>query len=93
MAPQYLTDEQLTELIDTLTDVYQDYLAEDIAPMSVASVMLAVAVKQLQRTLDKDEFRAIIEDLTQNQFSDWAELPDDEYSLVEYELIKKRIIH
>jgi hypothetical protein len=93
MAPQYLTDEQLTELIDTLTDVYQDYLAEDIEPISVASVMLAVAVKQLQRTLDKDEFRAIIEDLTQNQFSDWAELPDDEYSLVEYELIKKRIIH
>ncbi len=75
MAPQYLTDEQLTELIDTLTDVYQDYLAEDIEPISVASVMLAVAVKQLQRTLDKDEFRAIIEDLTQNQFSDWAELP------------------
>jgi hypothetical protein len=93
MAPQYLTDEQLTELIDTLTVVYQDYLAEDIEPISVASVMLAVAVKQLQRTLDKDEFRAIIEDLTQNQFSDWAELPDDEYSLVEYELIKKRIIH
>ena len=70
MALQYLTDEQLTELIDTLTDVYQDYLAEDIEPISVASVMLAVAVKQLQRTLDKDEFRAIIEDLTQNQFSD-----------------------
>jgi|TARA_R110000772_G_scaffold217249_2_gene327676 hypothetical protein len=93
MAPQYLTDEQLTELIDTLTDVYQDYLAEDIEPISVASVMLAVAVKQLQRTLDKDEFRAIIEDLTQNQFSDWAELPDDEYSLVEYEPKKKRIIH
>ena len=93
MAPQYLTDEQLTELIDTLTDVYQDYLAEDIEPISVASVMLAVAVKQLQRTLDKDMFRAIIEDLTQNQFSDWAELPDDEYSLVEYELKKKRIIH
>ena len=93
MAPQYLTDEQLTELIDTLTVVYQDYLAEDIEPISVASVMLAVAVKQLQRTLDKDEFRAIIEDLTQNQFSDWAELPDDEYSLVEYEPKKKRIIH
>ena len=93
MAPQYLIDEQLTELIDTLTDVYQDYLAEDIEPISVASVMLAVAVKQLQRTLDKDEFRAIIEDLTQNQFSDWAELPDDEYSLVEYEPKKKRIIH
>jgi len=93
MALQYLTDEQLTELIDTLTDVYQDYLAEDIEPISVASVMLAVAVKQLQRTLDKDEFRAIIEDLTQNQFSDWAELPDDEYSLVEYEPKKKRIIH
>jgi hypothetical protein len=93
MAPQYLTDEQLTELIDTLTVVYQDYLAEDIEPISVASVMLAVAVKQLQRTLDKDMFRAIIEDLTQNQFSDWAELPDDEYSLVEYEPKKKRIIH
>jgi len=93
MAPQYLTDEQLTELIDVLTDIFQDYLAEDIEPISVASVMLAVAVKQLQRTLDKDEFRAIIEDLTQNQFSDWAELPDDEYSLVEYEPKKKRIIH
>ena len=93
MAPQYLTDEQLTELIDVLTDIFQDYLAENIEPISVASVMLAVAVKQLQRTLDKDEFRAIIEDLTQNQFSDWAELPDDEYSLVEYEPKKKRIIH
>ncbi|MDA9843021.1 hypothetical protein N9C44_00965 [bacterium] len=88
-----MNDEQITELIDVLTDIFQDYLAEDIEPISVASVMLAVAVKQLQRTLDKDEFRAIIEDLTQNQFSDWAELPDDEYSLVEYEPKKKRIIH
>ena len=88
-----MNDEQITELIDVLTDIFQDYLVEDIEPISVASVMLAVAVKQLQRTLDKDEFRAIIEDLTQNQFSDWAELPDDEYSLVEYEPKKKRIIH
>jgi|TARA_B110000483_G_C18097167_1_gene504340 hypothetical protein len=93
MKENYMNDEQITELIDVLTDIFQDYLAEDIEPISVASVMLAVAVKQLQRTLDKDEFRAIIEDLTQNQFSDWAELPDDEYSLVEYEPKKKRIIH
>ena len=88
-----MNDEQITELIDVLTDIFQDYLAEDIEPISVSSVMLAVAVKQIQRTLDKDEFRAIIEDITQNKFSDWAELPDDEYSLVEDEPKKKRIIH
>ena len=43
-----LSDEQIRELINTLSDIFEDYMEESVHPISVASVMLAVAVKQLK---------------------------------------------
>ena len=90
-----MSDEQMKELVNTLSDVFEDKLDEGIHPISVASVMLAVAVKQLKRTLDEKEFSAIMEDLTSNRFTEWEELTDEELDelLIEMDLDNKRIIH
>ena len=73
-----MTDEQIRSLIDILTDISDDHIDEGIHPISVASVMLAVATKQLKRNLDEDEFYAIMEDLTANKFYKWDEMSTDE---------------
>lgn len=88
-----MKDDDINELIETLNCMYEDYADAGVDTISVAGVMLAVAVKTLQRTLDKEEFDAILSDLSDNQFGEWADLPDDDASLVEYEQTKKRIIH
>ena len=46
-----VTDQELQDLIDTLTFVFEDQMAEGIDPISVASVMLAVSIKQLKEDL------------------------------------------
>lgn len=86
----YMTDKEMVDLIETLNCVFEDYMDNNIDPLNIASVMLAVAVKQLRRTLDKDEFDAIIKELSSNQFDNWDELVDKEF---EEEIKKKRIIH
>jgi hypothetical protein len=73
-----MTDEQIRDLINILSDVFDDHVDEGVHPISVASVMLAVAVKQLKRNLDEEEFHAIIEDLTANKFYKWEEMSAEE---------------
>ena len=92
-----MTDKQMTELIEVLQDIFEDNLEEGIPPVSVASVMLAVAVKKLQKTLDAREFTAIMMDLTQNQFGEWEQLTDQELedllAELDEEIMTKRILH
>jgi len=73
-----MTDEQIRDLINILSDVFDDHIDEGVHPISVASVMLAVAVKQLKRNLDEEEFYAIMEDLTANKFYKWDEMSAEE---------------
>lgn len=73
-----MTDEQIRDLINVLSDVFDDHIDEGVHPISIASVMLAVAVKQLKRNLDEDEFYAIMEDLTANKFYKWDEMSAEE---------------
>jgi len=73
-----MTDEQIRDLINILSDVFDDHIDEGVHPISVASVMLAVAVKQLKRNLDEEEFYAIMEDLTSNKFYKWDEMSTEE---------------
>ena len=73
-----MTDEQIRDLINILSDVFDDHIDEGVHPISVASVMLAVAVKQLKRNLDEEEFYAIMEDLTANKFYKWDEMSTEE---------------
>lgn len=89
-----LSDEQIRELINTLSDIFEDYMEESVHPISVASVMLAVAVKQLKRRLDDDEFDAILYELTSNRLSEWENLRTEE-DIDEYimDSSKKRTIH
>ena len=51
-----MTDEQIRDLINILSDVFDDHVDEGVHPISVASVMLAVAVKQLKRNLSFIEY-------------------------------------
>ena len=90
-----MTDEQIKDLIDTLSCIFEDYLEEGVSTISVASVMLAVSIKQLQRTLDDDEFTAIMIDLTKNKFSEWEDLSDEEIEAYfeETQPDKKRTLH
>ena len=73
-----MTDEQIRDLINILSDVFDDHVDEGVHPISVASVMLAVAVKQLKRNLDEEEFYAIMDDLTANKFYKWDEMSTEE---------------
>lgn len=90
-----VTDQELQDLIDTLTFVFEDQMAEGIDPISVASVMLAVSIKQLKRILDPEEFSAIMEDITSNKFLEWEGLSDEDVSVLVDDLNEetKKVIH
>ena len=88
-----MTDNEITDLIETLSCIYEDYLDLGVDPTSVASVMLAVAVKQLQKALDRDEFDAIMKDLAEQQFKSWDELDQEDEDFIKQEINKKRILH
>ncbi len=90
-----MNDEELMSMIEQLTNVYEDRADQGIHPVSVASVMLAVAIKQLRKGLDDNEFNAIMEDLTENQFSEWENLTDEELDdlLQDLDTENKKVIH
>jgi hypothetical protein len=90
-----MTDDEMKDLIETLTCLFEDQLIEGVHPISVASVMLAVAVKQLKRRLDPDEFSVIMDDLITNQWEEWEGLTDEEVDslLIELEEDTKKVIH
>ena len=90
-----MSDDELMTLIDQLTDMFEHKQDEGIHPISTASVMFAVAVKQLKKGLDEHEFNAIMTDLTQNKFSEWENLTDEELDdlLQELDAENKKVIH
>ena len=89
-----MTDDEMKDLIETLTCMFEDQMAEGVHPISVASVMLAVAVKQLKRRLDPEEFSAIMEDITSNQWEEWEGLSDEDMDILLEELKEdKKVIH
>jgi|TARA_B100001094_G_scaffold315641_1_gene355845 hypothetical protein len=90
-----MNDEELMSMIEQLTNVFEDRADQGIHPVSVASVMLAVAIKQLRKGLDDNEFNAIMEDLTENQFSEWENLTDEELDdlLQDLDTENKKVIH
>ena len=81
-----MTDEQMIEILNRMDDLFGDYIAEDIDPVMIASVIFAVAIKQLKIHLTEDNFVAIIDEI---RSTDINELIID----VEEEVKKKRIIH
>ena len=81
-----MTDEQMIEILNRMDDLFGDYIAEDIDPVMIASVIFAVAIKQLKIHLTEENFVAIIDEI---RSTDINELIID----VEEEVKKKRIIH
>ena len=58
-----MNDAKMTELIDTLSDVFADFMDTGESPTLIASVMFAVAIKQLRLNLDDEEFYAILDEI------------------------------
>ena len=78
-----MNEQMMTDLINTLSDVFGDYMELGESPTLVASVMFAVAIKQLRLNLDDDEFYAILDEIKN------TEMLDDEYKMIK----NKRTIH
>ena len=81
-----MTDEQMVELLNRMDDVFSDYIAEEVDPVMVASVIFAVAIKQLKIHLTDTDFVAIIDEIRN---TDINELIVD----VQEEVKKKKVIH
>jgi len=81
-----MTDEQMVELLNRMDDIFADYIAEEIDPVMVASVIFAVAIKQLKIHLTDPDFVAIIDEIRN---TDINELITD----VQEEVSKKKVIH
>ena len=81
-----MTDEQMVELLNRMDDIFADYIAEEVDPVMVASVIFAVAIKQLKKHLTDTDFVAIIDEIRN---TDINELITD----VQEEVSKKKVIH
>jgi|TARA_B100001093_G_C26482684_1_gene865544 hypothetical protein len=81
-----MTDEQMVELLNRMDDIFADYIAEEVDPVMVASVIFAVAIKQLKIHLTDTDFVAIIDEIRN---TDINELIVD----VQEEVKKKKVIH
>jgi hypothetical protein len=69
-----------------MDDIFADYIAEEVDPVMVASVIFAVAIKQLKIHLTDTDFVAIIDEIRN---TDINELIVD----VQEEVKKKKVIH
>jgi hypothetical protein len=58
-----MNDEIMQQLIDSLNLVFEDFTDDGNDPTLVASVMFAVAIKQLRERLDDEEFYAILDEI------------------------------
>ena len=81
-----MNDEQMMEILDRLDDLFQDYIAEKVDPIMIASVIFAVVIKQLKINLTDKDFIAIIDEIRN---TDINELILD----VREEVKKKKVIH
>ena len=75
----------MTELIDTLSLVFADFIDAGENPTLIASVMFAVAIKQLRLNLDDEDFYAILDEIRNTEMltDEWEQAIQD----------TKRIIH
>jgi hypothetical protein len=81
---QLLTDQKIMELIKILDDIIEDHIYDGIHEISVASVMLAVAVRKIKDQIPEEEFRVLLEELV---------LAESGYELVINDDDTERTIH
>jgi|TARA_Y100000287_G_C14042699_1_gene267136 hypothetical protein len=81
-----MTDEQMLLLLDKVDEVMADSINEGNDVVEVASVIFAVAIKNLKLNLDNENFTAIIDEIRNTDIDD----------LIRIEYVKKekdRTIH
>ena len=54
-----MTDSEMEVILNMVDDIFTDQIEEGHHPISVASVVFAVAIKHLKINLDKQDFVAI----------------------------------
>jgi len=75
---QILTDQKIMELIKILDDIIEDHIYDGIHEISVASVMLAVAVRKIKDQIPEEEFRVLLEELTTGESGYELVINDDD---------------
>jgi len=75
---QLLTDQKIMELIKILDDIIEDHIYDGIHEISVASVMLAVAVRKIKDQIPEEEFRVLLEELTTGESGYELVINDDD---------------
>lgn len=81
-----MTDEQMLVLLDKVDEVMADSINEGNDVVEVASVIFAVAIKNLKLNLDSENFTAIIDEIRNTDIDE----------LIRIEYVKKekdRTIH
>jgi len=66
------------ELIKILDDIIEDHIYDGIHEISVASVMLAVAVRKIKDQIPEEEFRVLLEELTTGESGYELVINDDD---------------
>jgi len=83
-----MTDSEMEAILDMIDDIFVDQISSGHHPITVASVVFAVAIKHLKKNLDKEDFSAIIDEIRHSDIDDLVEI---KYIDVEDE--KDRTIH
>ena len=83
-----MTDAEMETILDMIDDIFVDQISAGHHPITIASVVFAVAIKHLKKNLDKEDFSAIIDEIRHSDIDDLVEI---KYIDVEDE--KDRTIH
>ena len=83
-----MTDAEMEVILDLVDDIFIDQISAGHHPITIASVVFAVAIKHLKTNLDKEDFSAIIDEIRHSDIDDLIEI---KYIDVDNE--KNRTIH
>ena len=84
-----MDDRHLKLLITTIQDIMDDYVSDGHDIITISSVLLAVAIKQIKLEVDDEQFRVILDDISEYELYDTTE---DELAIREYKK-QKRTLH
>lgn len=69
-----MTDAEMEVILDLVDDIFIDQISAGHHPITIASVVFAVAIKHLKTNLDKEEFSAIMDEIRHSDIDDLIEI-------------------
>ena len=78
-----MDDRHLKLLITTIQDIMDAYVSDGHDIITISSVLLAVAIKQIKLEVDDEQFRVILDDISEYELYDTTE---DELAIIETRL-------